>query len=275
MDNKIYVKNNGITKSVFVCSPDNFTMTTPINYTEKQTFKQGIDKKALLKEHISFVDKLNSLGIKAIHLPLLTSSPQQVFTRDLGFVIDDTVYIGKSSIPIRLKEHIALLQTLPQGTKLYKFDNYIEGGDVVIYNNYIFVGLSNRTNLKAIEELKKIAPNTYKVIVVKLKETTLHLDCALNVAGNYLVVDYNAIKDNTIDFKDYSDVVIQTCPKETRHLPTNFLNIGYNTILANSNCAITNRAIAQQGIIVIEQPFNEMLKLGGSFRCCSLESLKL
>ena len=34
-------------------------------------------------------------------------------------------------------------------------ENKIEGGDVIVYENYIFVGLSKRTTLEAIKELKE------------------------------------------------------------------------------------------------------------------------
>ena len=108
-------------------------------------------------------------------------------------------------------------------------------------------------------------------MTVKLKRKTLHLDCALNVVGECLVVNYGSIKKHSINFSKYSNTVIQINKSEQRYLATNFLSINKNTIITNSQCKKTNQIIAEAGIKVIEIKFSEMIKLGGSFRCCTLE----
>lgn len=55
---KIHVMSGGKLKKVLVCSPENFVIIKPINYTEKETFKEGIKFKKLISEHKEFCEFL-------------------------------------------------------------------------------------------------------------------------------------------------------------------------------------------------------------------------
>ncbi|WP_243278756.1 arginine deiminase family protein, partial [Clostridium cuniculi] len=62
----------------------------------------------------------------------------------------------------------------------------IEGGDVVVGDKIIFVGVSSRTNLNAIEELKKVLifkGIKKEVISINFDNSMLHLDCVFSLIG--------------------------------------------------------------------------------------------
>jgi N-dimethylarginine dimethylaminohydrolase len=75
---------------------------------------------------------------------------------------------------------------------------HIEGGDVMLWNNYIFVGtykgsdykeyITARTNLQGVQYLKDLFPNKIvKNYLVKSKieaRDNLHLDCCFQPVGN-------------------------------------------------------------------------------------------
>lgn len=271
METKIFVNSNKTLKKVLVCSPQNFKKTVPINRTEERTFLHNINVNKLIYEFNEFTQVLQDLGVEVVYLPPDENLPQQTFVRDLGFTLDNTFYFGKSNVQIRQKEFKTAKQHL-NCSSVYEFENYLEGGDVVIFNDKIFVGISKRTSFNAVIELQTILQNKYEIIPIKLEPEILHLDTVLNVVGNIIVINRHGI-ETKINPNLYGKVVTSYL-SEQYYLPTNFLPINENTIIANSYCKRTNSALRKLGVNVIEVKLEEMVKLGGSFRCCSMELIK-
>ncbi|MGB3773652.1 MAG: amidinotransferase, partial [Leeuwenhoekiella sp.] len=104
--------------------------------------------------------------------PKLLSDYNQIFARDIGFVIDD-YFIKANILPDREREIDAIQHIIDQmdPEKIIRFpeDAHIEGGDVMPYNDYLFVGtyreedypgyIIARTNMKAVESLEKAFPD--------------------------------------------------------------------------------------------------------------------
>lgn len=270
---KIMVSSSGKLKRVLVCSPENFVIIKPINYTEKETFKEGIKLKKLLSEHKEFCTLLKNMGIMPVYLPLIKDCPQQTFSRDIAFVIKDCIYLACSTVEMRKKETDALKALLTEYPKVYEFENNIEGGDVIVYNKYIFLGISDRTDKKAITELQEILPKGYRIVPVRLRKKILHLDTVLNYVGDIAVFYKQGIKGG-FKIEKYFKKVIYTTKKQQKHLPTNFLALSPIKIIASRKNREINAELEKNGIEVIEGSFNEMLKLGGSYRCCSQEIIK-
>ncbi len=265
--NVSYQKN---LKSVLVCSPKFFKVVTPINNTEKQTFKNTISVAKLEKEHEQFVNQLKKLHIQTLFIPAQEHSPQQTFVRDLGFVLNDKLFLGKTKIGLRSEEVNALCQELPHDQPMYEFNHELEGGDVVIFQNTIFVGVSERTKLDSAIELKQAVGNHFNVVPLKLHKDVLHLDCVLNAVGNCLVVNQRGIVTKFNPY-EYAKHVVHAYQSEQFYLPTNFLAVNSHTIVANKLCPRTNAALKKLGVTVVEVQFSELVKLGGAFRCCTLE----
>lgn len=271
---KVEVKTNKVLKSVLVCSPDFFKIIKPINYTEKETFKEGIKLLKLKKEHSEFCDLLTKWSVKPIFAPLQKDCPQQTFTRDIGFVVNNWLFVCKSTIEMR-KNEIKIFDLLFHNYKnIYYFENHIEGGDVIVKDNNIFVGLSSRTKIEAVYELKSVLPKVYNVIVIKLKKKILHLDTVFNFVNETAVFFEHGVKDKNFDINKYFKSIIYIEKTQQKFLPTNFLPLNIKTIIASKKNVVVNKKIEEKGITVIQGSFDEMLKLGGSYRCCSLEILK-
>lgn len=263
---------NSTKKTILVCSPENFKIIKPINYTEVQSFKTGVSVSKLIKEHIEFCNTLISAGVIVKKLTPLPNCPQQTFARDLGFLLNNTIYIGKTNEVLREGEHVALESYLSGYSKIYKFNNYLEGGDLIIFNKTIFVGISSRTTKQAYFELKKILGNSYNVVAIELKEWVLHLDTVFNVVNDIIVYYPKGLTNNNFNPNVYSNKVVKVSEKEQKYLATNFLVCDHNKIISNNKCVKVNEVLKGLGVTVIGCNYNEMLKLGGSFRCCSLES---
>jgi N-dimethylarginine dimethylaminohydrolase len=109
-----------------------------IENLKKGTYPSESD---MVKELENFVDVLKKYEVNVFR-PKLIKDYNQIFTRDIGFVIDN--FFFKSNIlPKRAKEFHGIssilsnfrnkIVTMPQ-------DIHIEGGDILYHSNTIFVG---------------------------------------------------------------------------------------------------------------------------------------
>ena len=108
-----------------------------------------------------------------VYRPKLISNYNQIFARDIAFVIDDKL-IKSNILPDREREFEAIsdLIMLIDPGKIIELPRHchIEGGDVILYDNYIFIGyyggldypnfITARTNINAVEAIKELFPKT-------------------------------------------------------------------------------------------------------------------
>ncbi|HBK83590.1 MAG TPA: amidinotransferase, partial [Flavobacterium sp.] len=126
----------------------------------------------------------------------------QIFTRDIGFVIQD-IFIKANILPDRERELDAIQYIIdkidPKKIVRPPKDIHIEGGDVIVWNDYIFVGtykgsdykdhITARTNVEGVAFIKKMFP--HKIVkefdLIKSKtearDNALHLDCCFQPVG--------------------------------------------------------------------------------------------
>ena len=138
------------------------------------------------QELTEFRGLISSFGVEVLTPPELGLN--QVFTRDIGFVIEDK-FVKTSMVSDRKDEQEALndlLQEYPEENLLIPPpDVRIEGGDVMPIDNQIWVGYSeasdfakyttSRTNARAVEWLAEVFPN-WQVRGFQLKKSdTQHL----------------------------------------------------------------------------------------------------
>ena len=135
----------------------------------------------LIAEMSEFEQVLKKYNVEVLR-PTLIEDCNQVFSRDVGFVIEDEFFIA-NIIPDRLEELQAYREIKRQfkGNKINALPEevYVEGGDVILYNDYIFVGTykqsdfknykTGRTNVEFVEYIKAKFPNK-KVLDFELKK---------------------------------------------------------------------------------------------------------
>lgn len=258
---KIQIKNRyNKLKEVILCYP-----------TEFKVKNKKIDKNLMFNQYNNFINKLQSEGIKTYFLdPKYGTS--QVYTRDIGFVIDDILFISKMTPTERREEYKALEKFIKnKSIKIKRLNNFIEGGDVIIHDNKIFIGLSRRTTLDGINELKHILNTEHKkYIIFPIKfnnKEMLHLDCVFNVLSK----DSCLITDHIYNI----DIIKNTFKKcyyikneESKRLATNILTLGNDKIIcSNKNvCDI----LSKDGFKITYIEFSEIIKGEGAFTCVTL-----
>lgn len=265
-----------VLKRVILCQPQYMTIREVINETQEHFKKEGIHIERALEQHAKFVRILQENNVDVILLPYHKKYPEQVFTRDVGFTLGQTIFVAKMATEIRSGEENILKQWLEDEEISYYnlIEERIEGGDVVIDQNTIFVGLSNRTDEKAVEQLQRLL-NNFKVIPIPFKEKYLHLDCIFNIVSPEVALIYpNALTQKEIDFFAARYDLIEVSEEEQFQLGTNVLSIGNKRILSLPVNVNVNKQLRDRGFQVIEVDITEIIKSGGSFRCCTLPILR-
>lgn len=265
-----------VLKKVILCQPQYMTIREVINETQEHFKKEGIHIERALEQHAEFVRILQENNVDVILLPYHKKYPEQVFTRDVGFTLGQTIFVAKMATEVRSGEENILKQWLEDEEISYYnlIEERIEGGDVVIDQNTIYVGLSNRTDEKAVEQLQRLL-NNFKVIPIPFKEKYLHLDCIFNIVSPEVALIYpNALTQKEIDFFAARYDLIEVSKEEQFQLGTNVLSIGNKRILSLPVNINVNKQLRDRGFQVIEVDITEIIKSGGSFRCCTLPILR-
>ena len=146
----------------------------------------------------------------------------------------------------------------------------IEGGDVIIDRDTVYVGLSNRTNQNSADHLQSLLTN-FNVKAIPFKSEYLHLDCVFNVVSPEVALIYRpALTEEDIKLFESRYDLIDVSEEEQFTLGTNVLSIGNKRILSLPVNKGVNEKLRGMGFEVIEVDITEIIKSGGSFRCCTL-----
>jgi N-dimethylarginine dimethylaminohydrolase len=266
-----------VLKRVILCQPEYMTIREVINETQEHFKDEGIHIDRALEQHNELVSTLRNYDIDVILLPYHKKFPEQVFTRDIGFTLGETIFVADMASDVRKGEDEVLKQWLEdEGISYYNIiGDQIEGGDVIIDQDKIYIGLSNRTNQEAINHLQELLNKQFEVITIDFQEKFLHLDCVFNVVSPDLALIYpKALKKEDIErFKSRYEL-IEVSDEEQFTLGTNVLGIGNNRIISLPVNKEVNEQLRKRNFEVIEVDITEIIKSGGSFRCCTLPILR-
>lgn len=259
-------------EKVIVCEPTYMAIDEVINDVQKKYEDENIDQKIAQSQHEQFRKTLEKNGVEVITLPASQEYPEQVFTRDIGFTLGEKLFVAEMASEIREGEEEVLTYWLDRTETDYEtLDvNKIEGGDVIIDRNVIYVGVSGRTSLEAIRKLQAKLPHQ-TVIPVKFDAKYLHLDCVFNVLSPEVAIIYpDAIDPKMVKLLSEKYTLIEVCKDEQFTMGTNVLSIGDKKVLSLPINKKVNKAMREKGFDVLEVDFSEIIKSGGSFRCCSM-----
>ena len=257
---------------VLVCEPSYMEIKEVINHVQKKYEHQNINKRRAQQQHLDFTKVLEQNGVTVIDLGAKREFPEQVFTRDIGFVIGENIFVSKMASDIRKGEEKVLENLLQNHDLKYNtlHANKIEGGDVIVDGDTVFIGMGNRTCLEATRELQKKLPN-HSIIPLSFDPKYLHLDCLFNILSSEVALIYpEAFDQATLENLEKRYQLVEVSSDEQFSLGTNVLSIGNNKVISQPQNTKVNQSIRSLGFEVIEVDFSEIIKSGGSFRCCSM-----
>ena len=255
----------------------------------------------LEKDMIVEMDAFNAVFEKynvTVYRPELISNYNQIFAGDIGFVIDD-VFIKSNILPDRERELDAIQYVIDQinPSKVVRppEEVHIEGGDVMLWNDYIFIGtykgsdykdyITARTNWQGIDFIIQLFPNKivkdFDLVKSKLeaRDNALHLDCCFQPVGNDKGIIY---KNGFREEADYLFLVnlfgkenlFHITRDEMYDMNSNVFSIAPNVVVSEKNFTRLNNWLREQGFVVEEIPYAEIAKQEGLLRCSTLPLLR-
>jgi len=226
--------------------------------------------------------------------PSIIENCNQIFARDIAFVIDNK-FIKSNILPDRAEEYEALEGLLkdinPENLIELPEDCHAEGGDVILCDDYIFIGvysgsdyadhITARTNLQAAEAIQKLFPlKTVKTFELRKSnsnplENALHLDCCFQPLGNGKVLIHD---QGFLDKSDFEwllhffgkDNVFIATQEEMSQMNCNVFSISKDVVISEQNFIRLNTWLTAQGFTVEKVPYAEISKQGGLLRCSTL-----
>ena len=259
-------------------------------HVQNGTFPEEAHLSDELNQFLNVLKKYNV----SVFRPTLIEDYNQIFSRDIAFVIGEKLVVS-NIIKDREKEINAIENIISQinPSNIIRLSNKarIEGGDVIIHNDHIFIGYSKeedfkqfqvaRTNEIAIEEIKENFSNK-KIVAFELKksdyqakENALHLDCCFQPIGKNMAIIYEEGFKRKEDV-DYikrlfgEDKLIKITQKEMYDMNSNVFSISEDTIVSEIGFKRLNSILRTKGFKVEEIKFSEIAKMEGLLRCTTL-----
>ncbi|MFY8213509.1 MAG: dimethylarginine dimethylaminohydrolase family protein [Flavobacterium sp.] len=230
--------------------------------------------------------------------PEMIENYNQIFSRDIGFVIDD-VFIKANILPDRERELEAIQYVIDQmdSTKVVRppEEVHIEGGDVMLWNDYIFIGtykgsdykdyITARTNMAGVNYIQALFPHkkvkAFDLVKSKLeaRDNALHLDCCFQPVGNNKGIIY---KSGFREEADYvflvklfgKDNLFHLTRDEMYHMNSNVFSIDTNVVVSEQKFTRLNTWLRDNGFTVEEIPYAEIAKQEGLLRCSTLPLIR-
>lgn len=247
----------------------------------------------MVKEMTALNAVFEKYGIE-VYRPEIIENYNQIFSRDIGFVIGDT-FIRANILPDREREQEAIQYIIdkinPDKVVTPPEEVHIEGGDVILWDKHIFIGtykgsdykdyITARTNMHGVNFIKELFPD--KIVKefdlvksrIEARDNALHLDCCFQPVGNNKGVIY---KSGFREEADYLYLVnlfgmenlFHISRDEMYHMTSNFFSIDTNVVVIEKGFTRLKNWLLDNGFTVEEVPYAEIAKQEGLLRCSTL-----
>ncbi|GGB50241.1 amidinotransferase [Roseibium aquae] len=223
---------------------------------------------AFRKEHALYVDALKAAGLEVEVLPALEDFPDSCFVEDPAFCLPEGAIVLRPGAESREGEAAAIqpdierffdiVVNLPEG-------GYVDGGDVLMLDDEILIGLSARTDRQGAENFKRILEAWgYTARVCETPPGVLHLKTACSTLGGGVILAAQAIAESGL-FGDRKLVVVP----DGEDYAANVIRVN-DVVLVPEGFPRTLAAVEAAGFKTVAVPTHEARKVDGGLSCLSL-----
>ena len=251
----------------------------------------------LIQEMDEFFQVLKKYNV-TVYRPEKIMDYNQIFSRDIAFVIENKFVfanvVKERSKEINGIEHVynqiddQHLIRLPDSCRL-------EGGDVMLWGNYVFIGtytaddyseyITARTNMQAVDVIEKLFPNKTIIPFELLKSNddprnnALHLDCCFQPVGENKAI---ICPEGFLDKNQYqwivdlfgADNIFEITKEEMYNMHCNIFSIDHNVVVSDRTFDRLNSWLEENNFIVEKIKYTEASKQGGLLRCSTLPLIR-
>ncbi|MFD1015580.1 dimethylarginine dimethylaminohydrolase family protein [Winogradskyella rapida] len=265
-----------------------------IQHIKAGTYPKEADMVAEMEAVAAVLEKYDV----TVYRPQVIQDYNQIFSRDIAFVIEDKL-VKANILPDREREYEAIQHVLDQiGTDHIielPEECHVEGGDIMPYNDYIFIGtysgadysdyITARTNMDAVIALQEVFPEkTVKSFELRKsntdpKENALHLDCCFQPIGKDKAILH---KNGFLVEREYEwlvdffgkENIFEITKDEMYNMNSNIFSISEDVVISEKNFTRLNSWLRENGFTVEEVAYAEIAKQEGLLRCSTMPLIR-
>lgn len=222
-----------------------------------------IDFERAREEHRLYRAALRAIGCTVIELPADDAHPDCVFVEDTAVVLPHVAIMTRPGAESRRGELPAIERELRRHRDVVTMTApaTLDGGDVLVAGETIYVGLSSRTNAAGVQQLRALSGMNVVAVPVG---GALHLKTAVTrVSSDALLIDRTCV--DASHFAGWKLIDTDT----TEAFAANALLIG-DRLLYPSAFPRTRARLEDAGIDVVPVEAGEIAKAEGGVTCCSI-----
>lgn len=196
----------------------------------------------------------------------LSDHPDAYFVEDVAVITPEVAVVTRPGALARRGEELPMAPILGQYKPLARIDDpgTLDGGDVLIVERTVFVGLSSRTNAQGIAQLERIlGPYGYRVCPIPVA-AGLHFKSSVNTLGGRQLIVSESFAGRE-ELASYPAIVVES--DEEYACNTLWIN---GTLLMPAGFVSTHRKLRSLGLPIVELDTSEARKMDGGLTCMSL-----
>lgn len=222
----------------------------------------------VLAEHRAYVDALRGAGLEVHVLPPLEAFPDSVFVEDPALVFPEGAILLRPGVASRLGEAEHMRAPLKK-----HFDRVLElegeqcadGGDVLVTQNEVFIGLSRRTNRAGADRLVALLDRLgRKARIAETPADILHFKSASSLLSEHTVMATMRLAGSDV-FRGLKVLIVP----DGEEGAANFLRIN-DTVFVGDGYPRTIEMLEREGFTARGLKIDEIRKLDAGLSCMSL-----
>lgn len=220
------------------------------------------------RDHAAYVSALEETGASVTKLPALEAFPDSVFVEDAALCLPQGAVVMRPGAPSRLGEAEAMAPTLEAAysdVRRIAAPGHIEGGDILVSDREIMVGLSARTDMAGVDALRDAVSDWGQVVrVLETPPGVLHFKTDCSLMDGETILSTRRLADAGC-FDGYR--VLYTA--EGEEASANAIRFN-DRVLFPAGFQRTRDMLVSAGYDVVEIGNTEAARLDGGMSCLSL-----
>lgn len=226
------------------------------------------DHALFIEHHQRYVEALTACGCKVTLLDALEDYPDSVFIEDAALCLAGVAIALRPGASSRFGESAALMPSL---NKLFRQVinlpgyGFIDGGDILVTDTEVLVGLSSRTNQAGFDSLsKQVQELGYEARKINTPADILHFKTDCGLLDSNTIFASSALAA-TGCFESYQVIVAP----ENEAAAANLIRVN-DAVLISEGYPETKLLLEKAGYKVVCLPNSEAAKVDGGLSCMSL-----
>lgn len=221
---------------------------------------------AILEQHAAYIRALQTAGLSVTLMPPETSHPDAYFVEDTAVVTPGLAVITRPGAAARRGEEDAIAGVLGRYRPLARIQppGTLDGGDVIVTETQVLVGLSGRTNPEGARQLEGLlAPQGYATATIPVGRG-LHLKSSANYLGDGRMLVTPALARHPA-FRAFDRLVVP----EGEDYAANSLRINAHLLIPRGYPG-TRRLLEPLGLDLVALDMEDVRRMDGGLTCLSL-----